>query len=79
METPQRVLNESKGLSDFFFVLISSISILGILYIFHKYYESILLWAMANKLKFLSIPFFFLIVIAAKLQAKWYVNDIKIL
>lgn len=53
---------DNNFLSDFFFVLISSISILGILYVFHKYYESILLWAMANKLKFLSIPFFFLIV-----------------
>ena len=53
---------DNNFLSDFFFVLISSISILGILYVFHKYYESILLWAMANKLKFLSIPFLFLIV-----------------
>ena len=52
---------DSNFLSDFLFVLISSLLILGVLYIFYKYYESILTWAMAHKLAFLSIPGLFLI------------------
>ncbi|APQ16671.1 efflux RND transporter permease subunit [Maribacter hydrothermalis] len=53
---------ENNFLSDFVFVLFSTAAILGILYVFYKYYEPILLWALANKIKFLSIPLFFLVV-----------------
>tara|TARA_R110002126_G_scaffold194207_1_gene342357 strand:+ start:402 stop:4022 length:3621 start_codon:yes stop_codon:yes gene_type:complete len=47
--------------SDFVFVLLVTFFILGILYLFYRYYERILLWAMANRMIFLSIPIIFLI------------------
>ncbi|MDP5062242.1 MAG: efflux RND transporter permease subunit [Maribacter sp.] len=47
--------------SDLIFVLLATFSILSMLYAFHKFYEKILLWAMAHKLAFLSIPLFLLI------------------
>tara|TARA_R110002051_G_scaffold325766_1_gene430991 strand:+ start:31460 stop:35074 length:3615 start_codon:yes stop_codon:yes gene_type:complete len=53
---------ENNFLSDFVFVLFSTGAILGILYVFYKYYEPILLWALANKIKFLSTPLVFLVV-----------------
>ncbi|WP_282051251.1 efflux RND transporter permease subunit [Maribacter aquivivus] len=47
--------------SDLLFVLLAAFSILGVLYAFHKFYESILLWAMSHKFYFLSLPVFLVI------------------
>ncbi|RKR07707.1 Cu(I)/Ag(I) efflux system membrane protein CusA/SilA [Maribacter vaceletii] len=41
---------------NLFFVVIICLLVLGVLLIFRKYYEVILVWALANKVKFLSIP-----------------------
>ncbi|WP_298479538.1 efflux RND transporter permease subunit [uncultured Maribacter sp.] len=43
--------------SNFIFVTTICSLVLGILLVFKKYYEQILLWALGNKVKFLSIPF----------------------
>ncbi|MDO6472971.1 efflux RND transporter permease subunit [Maribacter sp. 1_MG-2023] len=47
--------------SDFLFVLLAVFSILGVLYVFHEFYERILLWAMSHKAYFLSLPVFLLL------------------
>ncbi|WP_299325235.1 efflux RND transporter permease subunit [uncultured Maribacter sp.] len=47
--------------SDLMFVLLAAFSILGVLYAFYKFYESILLWAMSHKSYFLSLPVFLLL------------------
>ncbi|MDF4204775.1 efflux RND transporter permease subunit [Maribacter sp. SA7] len=52
---------DNSYISDFLFVLIITFSVLGILFIFYTFYEKILIWAMANRLVFLSIPVFLLI------------------
>lgn len=47
---------DNNYLADLLFVLLISIGVLGVLYLFYRYYERILLWAMAHKLQFLSMP-----------------------
>lgn len=47
---------DNNYLADLLFVLLISIGVLGVLYFFYRYYERILLWAMAHKLQFLSMP-----------------------
>lgn len=42
--------------SNLIFVIVICLLVLGVLLIFRKYYEVILVWALENKAKFLSIP-----------------------
>ncbi|WP_291966582.1 efflux RND transporter permease subunit [Maribacter sp.] len=52
---------DNNYLADLLFVLLISIGVLGVLYFFYRYYERILLWAMAHKLQFLSMPILLLV------------------
>ena len=52
---------DNNYLADLLFVLLISIGVLGVLYLFYRYYERILLWAMAHKLQFLSMPILLLV------------------
>ena len=53
---------DNSYIPDFFFVLIITFSVLGVLFLFYRFYEKILIWAMANRLVFLSMPVILLII-----------------